>query len=77
MSESLYHLNFATRAVLGAVTPSRGTPRTHAVGRGSGRVVCGTVDPSHLADVHATPEHVLPTCSRCLVRLQTILKNGR
>ena len=75
---NLYTENYATRAVAGAATPAHGTPRTHAVGRTTGRVVCGTVKPEHiLADPHATPEEVLPTCPVCLRALALVLATPR
>lgn len=66
----LYALNYETRAVLGRVTPQHVQPKTHAVGLGSGRVLCGTVDPGHLADRYATSPQALPTCAKCLAELK-------
>lgn len=67
----IYGLNFETRAVLGGATPKGGVPRTHAVGLGSGRVLCNTVKPENLADRFATSPTTLPTCPRCLRALAT------
>lgn len=65
MTDSLYIINYETRAVLGMVTPRHGRPRTHAVGKTTGRVLCGGVRPEHLADRLATNVEALPTCPRC------------
>jgi hypothetical protein len=72
----MYIDNFRTYAVLGAVTPKHVTPRTHAVGTTSGRVLCGKVKPEHLADSCATDPAVLPTCLACLTQLRGLYAIG-